>query len=43
MPNGVNNPSTVPLLSAKESIGTPTLWSRVRWRLASGVGFAYFR
>src|SRR4029077_176193 len=38
---GANKSSTLPLLSAKESRWTPTLSSSVRWRFASGTGFAY--
>ena len=38
--SGSNRSSILPRLSANESRRTPTLSSRVRWRLASGVGFA---
>ena len=38
--SGSNKSSILPRLSANESRRTPTLSSRVRWRLASGVGVA---
>ena len=38
--SGSNSSSTLPWLSAKESRRTPTLSSRVRWRLASGSGLS---
>src|SRR5439155_26953157 len=37
---GSNSSSTFPWLSAKESRWTPTLSSKVRCRLANGIGFS---